>query len=327
MIVGRETVTCCAAYVALQVLAIAFCCSAAISGEWSVDNAGSVAIQPPAAQILATYPELATPQPWVQLSNSVDSSDDQGVMPAGLLYQPYAAAPHEPGLNSVAKYDLSKDEWRWDSTLGGRIGIYRQNFPAFAELDAWQVDVEGASVFRLNPELDMDVESYDVRFGVLWTGRRDRLAWKFGYFHLSSHLGDELLFYDPTVPRIHFVRESLVLGTSLQATPKWRLYGEVAWAFAVRGQAKPMHFQLGSEYVAIPFAPRYGAPFTALNLQLRQESNYAAGVTVLSGWQWKGEKSGRTLRLGMHYFNGPSNQYAFFDRFDNQVGAGVWLDF
>lgn len=328
----RGTVLCCVACAVVQVLVIAFCCAPAWSSEsvssWPNGFPEIVVPEPHAAQMLARYPGTVPSQAsWLQLSSASESADDQGVMPEGLLFQPYSAAPHEPGMNSVLKYDLSKDEWRWDSTLGGRVGIYRQNYPLLLALDAWQIDVEGASIYRLNPELDMDVESYDVRFGVLWAGRRDQLAFKFGYFHLSSHLGDELLFHDPTVERIHFVRESLVFGTSLQATPKWRLYGEAAWAFAVRGGAKPMHFQFGTEYLAIPFSPRRGAPFTSVNLQLRQESNYAAGVTIMSGWQWTGAKSARTLRLGAHYFNGPSNQYAFFNRFDNQVGAGLWLDF
>ncbi|MEZ6130827.1 MAG: DUF1207 domain-containing protein [Planctomycetaceae bacterium] len=267
-------------------------------------------------QPLFLTPEMTQPE-----------SGDHGVLPGGLLYKSYIAGPHEPRFASVLLYDVSAGEWRWDSTLGGRLGLYRQGYSTFSDFDEWQIDVEGAVMSRLDPEKQMDVESNDFRFGLLWTGRRDNLAVKFGYFHMSSHVGDEFLINNPTFTRINFVRESIILGSSLQATPQTRLYGEVAWAFAARGGALPLQFQFGTEFSAIAPFPEHGAPFTALNVQMREETDFAAGLTVMTGWQWTGLKSKRTMRVGMQYFNGPSNQYSFFRRYDNQFGLGLWIDF
>lgn len=249
------------------------------------------------------------------------------VLPDGLLYRSYIAAPNEPRFASIGSYDLSKKSWRWDATLGGRVGLFRQNQTQFLNLDVWQIDLEGAAMPRLNPHLQMDVESVDYRFGLLWTGKRDNVAFKFGYFHTSSHVGDEYLLENPTFERINFVRESLVLGSSVQATPEFRYYGEAAYAVSVSGGARPWQFQFGGEYAAIAERPTRGAPFSAINVQLREEVDYAAGITLMTGWQWKGPESGRTMRVGLQYYNGPPTQYEFFRRYDNQLGAGIWFDY
>lgn len=252
---------------------------------------------------------------------------DWEVLPDGLLYRSYIAGPHESRFATVLNYDVSAESWRWDAALGGRVGLWRKNQPDFLGLDTWQIDLEGAALPRMNPHLHMDVESIDYRFGTQWTGKRGNLSFKFGYFHLSSHVGDEYLIKNPTFSRINFVRESLVLGTSLQATCEVRVYGEVAWAFVRKGEARAWQFQTGVEYAPIAKNSARGALFSAVNLQLRQEVNYAAGLNVMTGWQWKGPRSGRTFRVGLQYYNGPTNQYEFLRRYDNQLGFGMWFDY
>ena len=46
----------------------------------------------------------------------------------------------------------------------------------------------------------------------------------------------------------------------------------------------------------------------------------------LAGWLWRGNTS-QTLRIGFHYYNGKSNQFEFFDQFEEQIGGGLWYDF
>jgi len=249
------------------------------------------------------------------------------VLPAGLLYRSYIAAPHEPRFSSALLFDSSSGDARWDASLGARMGIFRRDNPPRMNMDAWQIDLEGAAITRLNPQEKMDVEAVDYRFGLQWTGKRDNLAFKFGYFHISSHVGDEFLIKNPAFQRINYVRESLIFGTSLQATPECRVYGEIGWAMFTSGGAEPWQFQTGAEYSRLATRPTRGAPFTALNLQMRQEVDFAPGVSILAGWQWKGPETGRTMRIGLQFFNGPSNQYSFYEEYDQQLGLGVWYDF
>ena len=45
--------------------------------------------------------------------------------------------------------------------------------PTRFDLDAWQIDVEGAAIVRLDAQDKQDLESGDYRFGLLWTGKRE----------------------------------------------------------------------------------------------------------------------------------------------------------
>ncbi|MEZ6061589.1 MAG: DUF1207 domain-containing protein [Planctomycetaceae bacterium] len=198
-----------------------------------------------------------------QLNSGLPPGDH--VLPDGLLYRSYIAAPHEPRFATVALYDYGAKSWRWDATIGGRVGLFRRDQPEFLNLDAWQIDLEGAALPRLDPQKSMDVESIDYRFGLLWTGKQDNLAFKFGYFHVSSHVGDEYQLKNPTFERINYVRESLILGTSYYPTADWRLYGEAAFAVEYGGGAKPWQFQGGAEYTPQASDPKAGAPFIAVN--------------------------------------------------------------
>jgi hypothetical protein len=35
---------------------------------------------------------------------------------------------------------------------------------------------------------------------------------------------------------------------------------------------------------------------------------------------------GQTLRFGIHYYNGKSSQFQFFDNSEEQIGIGIWYD-
>ena len=61
--------------------------------------------------------------------------------------------------------------------------------------------------------------------------------------------------------------------------------------------------------------------FFAVNAHLREENDYGGNFTVQTGWQWRG-RTGHLLRLGMQYFNGMSEQYEFYNKFEEQIGVG-----
>ena len=62
------------------------------------------------------------------------------------------------------------------------------------------------------------------------------------------------------------------------------------------------------------------------NAHLREELDFGGDWTTQLGWLWRGE-SGSTLRTGLHYVNGKSTQYQFFDNSEEQIGIGLWYDF
>jgi hypothetical protein len=245
--------------------------------------------------------------------------------PDSLLYQSYLAGNKEPrfGTQWVYEKDIG---WQWDATLGGRAGILRYGTVNSPWPEGWQLDIEGAAFVRMNLEHDRDVDTADFRFGVPLTVRQGPWQGKFGYYHLSSHLGDEYMVRNQTFDRINYVRDCLLLGVGFFINPDLRLYSEADYAFNIEGGAEPWKFQFGLEYSPIEPTQQWASPFFAINGLISQETNYSGNVTVQTGLQWRGH-NGRLVRLGMQYFNGMSDWPQFFRTHEEQIGMGLWYDF
>lgn len=305
--------------------------SASVPGEYSLwDPSGGTSASGPSLgsenALLGpgTLPYASEPPP-VGLPVGGRNSWTWQLLPPSLLYKSYLAGQREPRLGTQWVYERNYG-WYWDSTLGGRAGILRYGSSDTVLPEGWQLDVEGAAFPRLDAEHARDLVAADFRAGVPLTFRRGPWALKFGYYHLSSHLGDEFMITNPSVPRINYVRDSLVLGIALHPHPDWRLYSEVGYAFYIDGGALPWELQFGAEFSPAEPTTIFGAPFAACNGHLRQENDFGGNVTVQLGWQWRGQY-GRVFRIGAQYLNGLSPQYQFYRDFEEQVGVGIWYDF
>ncbi len=247
------------------------------------------------------------------------------VLPDGLIYRSYLAGVKEPRSAIVFNHE-DRLGWLWDIALGGRVGLLRYGTEDALYPDGWQIDFEGAALLRLDPEEERDLYSTDYRFGFPLTYGDGPLRTKFGYYHLSSHMGDEFMLKNPGVLRDNYVRDALVLGKSLYLTTSLRFYAEVAWAFYDSGRARPWEVQFGMDYSPMRPGKLSGAPFVGLNGHLLQEFDYRGAFTVQAGWQWRGQ-SGQLFRIGMQYYRGKSDQWEFADQFEQKVGMGIWYDF
>jgi hypothetical protein len=247
------------------------------------------------------------------------------VLPDSVLYKSYLASNRESRLGTQL-IKIKNDDNYWDGTVGARVGILRYGTSDPYWPEGYELDIEGAAFPRLNIDHQRDLDDVDYRCGVPLTMRKGAWQTKFGYYHLSSHLGDEYMVRNNTLDRINYVRESLMLGVGLFLNPNFRLYTEVDYAFWVDGGAKPWEFQFGAEYSPIDCDRRRGSPFLAVHGHLRQDVDFGGSVTAQLGWQWRG-RTGHLLRTGIQYFNGMSDQGEFYNRFEEQFGWGVWYDF
>lgn len=250
------------------------------------------------------------------------------ILPKGLMYRSYLAADREPRMQFLHLYDTRSKQIVWDAVLGGRVGLLRYGTVGPARTEVFQLDLEGAVFARVLPsEPSSMLTGSDYRVGMFGTWKFDRTAWKAGFYHLSSHVGDEYQLAHPLFQRINYVRDSLLTGISYDLSDISRIYGEIGYAIGVQDGAKPLELQAGFEYTPIARSSLRGAPFCAINGHFREEFDLGCGVNLASGWGWHGRETGHRLRIGLNYYNGPSLQYEFFDQWENLVGGGIWFDY
>ena len=246
-------------------------------------------------------------------------------LPEGIIYSSYLAGTKESRF-AAHIINAKSAGWLFDAVLGTRVGLIRFGDHNSIRPEGWQLDAEGAAQLRLDIPEEVDVRSADFRAGVPLTYGLGRYRFKIGYYHLSSHLGDEFLLKNPGFPRLNFSRDVLLIGHMIYLTEQLRLYGEAGWAFK-SDVTQPWEFQFGLDYLPCGPTGIAGAPFAALNGHFREELNFGGAVTAQAGWAWRGMSDTKLFRVGLHYYNGESNQFSSFDQHEEQLGFGMWYDF
>lgn len=245
--------------------------------------------------------------------------------PTGLIYHSYMAGPHEPRAGIMA-FSEGSDGTFADATLGGRVGFWKYGNCDPIHSAGWQLDFYGAAIARLDLESKEDLDSCDYVFGFPLTYGNEQWQFKFGYAHLSSHVGDEFMLSNPGFTRVNYVRDSLVWGSSYYPIPAWRVYGEAGWAFHHDGGAGLWETQLGTELSRPGPTGSHVTPFVAFNARVRDDEDIVGDVNFQAGWLRRGIL-GQTLRYGFDYYNGKSSQSEFFRTSEQQIGMGLWYDF
>lgn len=289
---------------------------------------------PDAGMSLPEYNPQATPIPTSpQPLNYQWATTDSGepwtwhLLPDGVVYKSYLAGEREPRLSTSFVHDKG-GEWQWDSTLGGRASIVRYGTENSMQAQGWELQVEGAAFVRLLPENERDVAAVDFRAGVPLAYRNGPYQFRFGYYHISSHLGDEFLLKNPGYDRLNYSRDSLILGAGYFPTENLRVYAELGWAVIyTSGGAEPWEVQTGFEWQTQQPTGIRGAPYFAMNIHLRQEVDWGGNVNLLAGWMWRGFRADHTFRTGLQYFNGKDAQFSFLQENQQLIGWGIRYDY
>lgn len=214
-----------------------------------------------------------------------------------------------------------------DTTLGGRFGLFRLGDSLRTPFRrGMQLDFEGSAQLRLDMEEDVDVRSVDFRAGLPLSFAFGRLHTRIGYYHLSSHVGDEFLMKNKGFKRLNFSRDVLFAGAAYWITERLRIYGEIGWGFYT-DVSKEWEFNTGIEYLPTSPTGWRGAPFGAIHLRSREELDYGGSINAQLGWAWRASDSDRLLRFGVNYFEGKSSQWSFFNIHEPSLGIGLWYDY
>jgi hypothetical protein len=280
---------------------------------------------PTALPVAAQLPAMIEPETQATDANFLHEEWNWRCLPGGLIYKAYLAGPKESRLGAQL-VNSPTDSNFFDSTLGAHVGILRYGNSDRFRPSGVQLDFEGSAQLRQDIDEKLDVRSTDYRAGIPLTWGDERQQFKLAWYHISSHLGDEFFLKNPTFPFFFQSSDFVVLGYSLYVTDPLRLYVEAAYGYKSIAR-DPWEFQVGFEWAPRHPTDAWGAPFVAANGYLRQELDYGGSFTFQAGWAWRSPSTAHLFRLGFHYYNGASYQYAFLPYHEALIGAGIWYDF
>lgn len=279
----------------------------------------------PANQGFAPAPLQSDPMPLVPWNpQTAGSIWDWVLLPKDTIYPFYLADEKSSRMAGTFAWP-HKDHAMLDAVLGGRVGVMRMGDSCQGAFRRGvQLDIEGSAQLRLDLRDDVDLRSVDFRAGVPISFGFGRLHTRLGYYHLSSHIGDEYLLKHPNFNRLNYSRDVLYAGVGYWITHRLRVYGEAGWAFH-SDIAQEWEFGTGIEYVPTTATGWRGAPYGAIHANMREELNYGGSINMQAGWAWRGEEGG-LFRIGAQYHEGKSWQWSFYDRYEPTFSVGIWYD-
>ena len=244
-------------------------------------------------------------------------------LPADLLYPHPLADPRAPFTGSRVQIPLREGR---HTTLENAFGEYQSLLRRVDGEDAFEIAAEGAVFARFDPQESLDMDGADFRFGFPLVYRRGPLALKLHPWHITSHLGDEIIEREGFL-RIEYARNELALGVSWNPTPAWRLYGEGGWGFSVGDPNDPWRWMAGTEVVDRLLGAEGPEVYLAANATSWKETDWEAQLNVQAGVWLRSEETPSGARFGLEYFRGPSALTQFFFQRDHYVSVGVWIHF
>ena len=234
-----------------------------------------------------------------------------------MLYQPMIADPYETMYSAA---------YRWgDNIIGSQVVAvsFGDYFPIFrwtnigsngADL---QLDIQAGvwSDFKMwvknHGDETSELFNTDYLVGIPISYAFDNWSFRFRGYHISSHLGDEFMKYNPEVERVNPSYEALDFFTSYQLAKSFRIYGGVGVVVHSDNSyhMKPLYVQYGGEVRLLGrksyYHKLYGTPFFAINLRNWQAVGWDLDGSYLLGYEWsKLQGVGRKVRIFAEYHNG-----------------------
>ncbi len=244
-----------------------------------------------------------------------------------VLFPPLIANPRA-ALNSISY----RWQWKESSNMLGKNAVavsFGDIFPLYRFIDLGtvhaklQFSLEAAAwaLFRIDHNEPNDWSEYvnaDYFLGVPitmaignWTGRLR------GY-HISTHLGDELLVNNPNLVRLNPSYEGVDLFAAYEVLENLKPYFGLGYIFRSDETffMRPFYVEYGGEFrflrQVVHYNRLYGQAFVAAHLVNSQTRNWALDATIVAGYEWsKLRGAGRRFRIFMEWHDGfaPDGQF------------------
>ena len=245
-----------------------------------------------------------------------------------VLFLPLVADPREPYNYAAYRYgDKVVGKQAAAVALGDEFPMFRWRdvFPCHGDM---QIGIQGGiwAVFNYkgiphrNDE-SCELVNTDYFFGIPLTYAFDKWSFRSKLYHISSHLGDELIVNDPSYVynRANPSFEALEIMTSYQLSLHLRTYFGPGFILH-SDQSFPMdtfYVKYGTELRLLGqklyYHQLYGTPFLAIHLENWQVRDWNLDLFLETGYELsKLQGVGRKMRLFIQYHHGYSYEGQFF---------------
>ena len=262
---------------------------------------------------------------------STEAEDDEGrwdFLPERRPYAPYLADPLRPAFGASLLWYSDTEipdtgDQRFGLKLGGLLPMVAWH-PAEHLERPWTLSFAAGFNGQFDLDRDQDNVGWDGIYGVELAHRLGpRWAVKVGSMHTSAHIGDEWAARTGR-ERIDYTREELVGGVSWHPTRRWRLYGDLAWAYVRRTKElqDPGRAQLGTE-VYFPFPPGHAwESYVALDANSYEERDWEVDLAAQAGVR----QTEGPWRFALSWASGrvPLGEFFFHD--ETYASIGAWYD-
>jgi len=215
---------------------------------------------------------------------------------------------------------------RFGLRTGGALGIYRWH-PKGDPNRGWQLTFEGGMSAQFDIGYSFDNTGWDGFYGLTLAWKpTDRLGFRIGSKHDSSHIGDEYSVRTG-IQRIHYTREDAILGVSWEMMPRWVLYSELGYGNGYAGSVTAT-IQVGTQYnTERTYWKNRASYFVAFDSISYEESDWRTRVTIQTGYMIPVGNRSSVHRIAIEAGLGRSvmGQFAKYD--ESWVAIGWFYDF
>jgi len=258
--------------------------------------------------------EIAASEAYLSMLTVPKCSQIRGIwLPQNtLLFQPLVADPRQPTNGAAIRLN--------DRVVGKHVGVaeFGGDFILLRLIDTlwWPGDMDIGIEAGIFSVFDLDhvkacMFNTDFFVAALLTYALDRWSFRYRWWHMSSHVGDEFLLSNPGFDRRNLSDEGMDLFASYQLGQAIRLYGGVGYIYSRDKEfpEHPLYFEWGAEIRVFGcrdwFDKLYIQPFLAMHFRSWEEHHFTLDQNYALGVEWsKLQGVGRKFRLFLEYHNG-----------------------
>lgn len=213
---------------------------------------------------------------------------------------------------------------RFDLKLGSRLGLLHWDRQSEHSATGWLLSLDVGFHGQFDVNASQDNIGWDGIYALMLSYRpNQKMAFKIGAYHISSHVGDEYMERTGR-NRINYTREELQVGMNLSLSERWQWYAEAGRGYDLRNKAlqKPWRLQTGLQY--LPDEGQTQQWYAGLDIGASEERDWQRDITLQVGWQIP--TATRTWRVGLEAYDGKAQMGEFFQDDERYLGLGLWLD-